>query len=175
MITVNPKPVASFSMSPTSPVSPGVNVDFTDNTPGSVTSQWNFGDPGSGLANTAAGSPASHTYSNEGDYCVELYVSNAGGCLDTARSCLMVEGEATIFIPNVFTPNGDGNNDVWMVSSQHMAEIAYDIYDRWGLKIASWNGLTGGWNGHTKNGKLAPDGTYYYVLKAKGENGKEFH
>jgi gliding motility-associated-like protein len=175
MITVSPKPVANFTMSPTSPVAPGVNVDFTDITPGGVTSQWNFGDPGSGLANTSTGTPASHVYLNEGDYCVELIATNGGGCVDTVKYCLVVVGEATIFIPNVFTPNGDGNNDVWMVTTHNMAEIYYEIYDRWGLKIATWNGLTGGWDGQTKNGRLAPDGTYYYILKAKAENGKEFH
>jgi gliding motility-associated-like protein len=176
MITVNPKPVADFTMSPGSPVLPGTSVTFTDiSVPASAVSAWNFGDPGSGISNSGSGSPVSHTYLAEGDYCVELIVSTSSGCLDTVRYCLIVQGESTIFIPNVFTPNGDGNNDVWEVTSQHMAEITYDIYDRWGLKIATWNGLTGGWDGHTKNGKMAPDGTYYYILHARGQDGKEYH
>ncbi|MFL5763979.1 MAG: gliding motility-associated C-terminal domain-containing protein [Bacteroidia bacterium] len=176
MITVNPKPIADFTMSPGSPVAPGTSVTFTDiSSPPSAASAWDFGDPGSGIANSASGSPASHTYIAEGDYCVELIAATSSGCLDTVKYCLIVQGESSIFIPNVFTPNGDGNNDVWEVSCHNISEITYDIYDRWGLKIATWNGLTGGWNGHTKNGKMASDGTYYYVLHAKGDDGKEYH
>ena len=67
---------------------------------------------------------------------------------------------------------GDGNNDFFIVSSHNIKEITYEIYDRWGLNIASYNGITGGWNGETKNGKMATDGVYFYVLKATGLNGK---
>lgn len=173
MITVFPIPVADFTISPSTSVAPGTNVTFTDVTSGSAGSFWMFDDPGS-AANTAITSPASHTYANEGDYCILLVSTNSGGCFDSVRYCIIVEGESTIFIPNVFTPNGDGSNDLWLVTTHNMSEVSYDIYDRWGLLIASYNGLTGGWNGHTKNGKMAPDGTYYYILRAKAENGKEF-
>ena len=69
----------------------------------------------------------------------------------------------------------NANNDVFLVSSHNVKEIKYDIYDRWGLKIASYNGITGGWNGETKNGKMAPDGVYYDILKATANNGKEIN
>ena len=62
---------------------------------------------------------------------------------------------------------------MFLVSSHNVKEIEYEIYDRWGLKMATYNGITGGWNGKTKNGKMAPDGVYYYVLKATADNGKK--
>ncbi len=171
MITVSPIPVADFTFSPSTTVAPNTVVNFTDITPGSTNSSWEFGDPTSG-SNTSGLSSPSHVYDNEGDYCITLVSTNSGGCSDTAKYCIIVIGEGTIFIPNVFSPNGDGNNDVFIVSSNNIKEITYEIYDRWGLNIASYNGLTGGWNGETKNGKIATDGVYYYVLKATGLNGK---
>jgi gliding motility-associated-like protein len=170
MITVLPMPVADFSVTPGSTVAPGTDVNFSNlSTPGS-SSSWFFGDPGS-ATNTSSLTSPSHTYPNEGNFCI-LLVSNLAVCSDTAKYCIIVIGESTIFIPNVFTPNNDGNNDLFAVGSHNMKEISYEIYDRWGLKIAEYNGLTGGWNGETKNGKMAPDGTYYYVLNATAINGK---
>ncbi len=171
MITVSPVPVADFTVSPSTTVVPNTEVNFTDITPGSTNSSWEFGDPTSGF-NTSGLSSSSHVYNNEGDYCITLVSTNNGGCSDTAKYCIIVIGEGTIFIPNVFSPNGDGNNDFFIVSSHNIKEITYEIYDRWGLNIASYNGITGGWNGETKNGKMATDGVYFYVLKATGLNGK---
>lgn len=171
MITVSPVPVADFTVSPSTTVVPNTEVNFTDITPGSTNSSWEFGDPTSGF-NTSGLSSSSHVYYNEGDYCITLVSTNNGGCSDTAKYCIIVIGEGTIFIPNVFSPNGDGNNDFFIVSSHNIKEITYEIYDRWGLNIASYNGITGGWNGETKNGKMATDGVYFYVLKATGLNGK---
>ncbi len=172
MITVYPIPVADFTYSPSSPIAPNTIVTFTDITVGGTSSFWTFDDPSSS-SNTSTSTTATHSYNAEGDYCITLVSSNAGGCIDTAKYCIIIVGEATIFIPNVFSPNGDSNNDLFLVTSTNVREITYDIYDRWGLKIASYNGITGGWNGETKNGKMAPDGVYYYVLKAVADNGKE--
>ena len=172
MITIYPIPVANFTMSPASPVLPATSVGFNDNSTGGGISLWNFDDPASGSSNTSILSSPSHTFNDEGEFCVTLVASNLGGCTDTVKYCIIVIGEGTIFIPNIFTPNGDGSNDLWLVTTKNMKEVYYDIYDRWGLKIAEYNGLTGGWNGETKNGGAAPDGTYYYVLHATAINGK---
>ncbi|MGZ6523386.1 MAG: T9SS type B sorting domain-containing protein, partial [Bacteroidia bacterium] len=173
MITAVDIPVANFTMSPSTDIQPGGDVTFTNTTSASgVGFLWDFGDIGSGPANNSILTSPSHTFNNEGDFCISLVASNTVGCTDTAKYCIVVIGEGTIFIPNVFTPNGDGNNDEFLVSSHNMKEISYEIYDRWGLKIAEYNGLTGGWNGQTKNGRMAPDGTYYYILNATAINGK---
>lgn len=172
MITVYPIPVADFTISPGTIVNPGTTVDFTNTSIGSTSSLWTFGDPGSSSNTSLLFSP-SHTYPNEGTFCIDLYATNtSSGCADSVRYCIVVEGETTIFIPNVFSPNGDGINDLFLVTSNNVKEMMYDIYDRWGILIASYNGITGGWNGETKSGEMATDGVYYYVLKAKAENGK---
>lgn len=172
MITIYPVPVANFTISPSLSVPPNTTVGFTDISTGGTSSFWQFDDLSSGAANTSTLTSPTHLFTNEGDYCVTLVASNAGGCIDTVTYCLIVIGEGTIFIPNVFTPNGDLTNDLFVVSSTNMREISYVIFDRWGLQVAEYNGLTGGWNGHTKNGSMAPDGTYYYILTATAKNDK---
>ena len=173
MIHVIAIPVANFVASPSGTIEPGGTIVFTNTSSASaVNSSWNFDDLSSGASNTSSVTSPSHTFNTEGDYCIELVSTNIAGCSDTAKYCMIVIGEGTIFIPNVFTPNNDGNNDEWAVGSHNMQEIKYEIYDRWGLKIAEYNGLTGGWDGKTKNGKIAPDGTYYYILNATALNGK---
>ena len=161
-------------MSPSVDLEPGAIVNFTNTSSASgVFSFWSFGDVSGGNDTSFLTSP-SHTYNTEGDYCITLVSSNSAAppCTDTAKYCLVVIGEGTLMIPNIFTPNGDGNNDIFIVGNHDMKEIYYEIYDRWGLKIAEYNGLTGGWDGHTKNGKMASDGTYYYILNATAINGK---
>ena len=174
LINVIAIPVANFTMSPSVDLEPGAIVNFTNTSSASgVFSFWSFGDVSGGNDTSFLTSP-SHTYNTEGDYCITLVSSNSAAppCTDTAKYCLVVIGEGTLMIPNIFTPNGDGNNDIFIVGNHDMKEIYYEIYDRWGLKIAEYNGLTGGWDGHTKNGKMASDGTYYYILNATAINGK---
>ncbi len=174
MITIFPYPNADFTYSPGSPIAPNINVNFTDVTQGSIGSFWMFGDTTSGAINTSVLPSSDHSYEGEGVYCITLVSTGNGGCMDTAKYCLEIIGEATIFYPNVFSPNGDGDNDFFQIGIHHIRELTYDIYDRWGLKIATYSGITGGWDGKTKNGKLAPDGVYYYILKATADNGELF-
>jgi gliding motility-associated-like protein len=77
-------------------------------------------------------------------------------------------------VPNVFTPNNDGSNDFFLVSTEGIEALDVKIYDRWGVLMAELTSPQQGWNGKAKNGKDAVDGTYYYVLGAKGSDLKEY-
>jgi gliding motility-associated-like protein len=171
LITVYDIPVASFTIAPATIVAPNTDVTFTDQSTGGGSVSWNFGDPLSGFDNFGTGSPETHSYAAEGEYCIEM-VANNNGCLDTAKNCLIVIQDASVFIPNVFTPNGDGENDSFLITNYGVKALECDIYDRWGLLIAHFDGTTSFWDGKTKNGKLAPDGTYFYVLKITAINEK---
>ncbi|MFL5763980.1 MAG: PKD domain-containing protein [Bacteroidia bacterium] len=175
IVTVNALPVASFMATP--PLSaPGTAVSFTNNTTGAATYSWNFNDPSSGTANTSTLANDSHTYAAEGSYCITMVATSAAGCTDTVVSCVIIADEATIMIPNVFTPNGDGHNDIFYVTTTSVKELTVAIYDRWGLKIANWTSTDdspNGWDGRTTSGIPATDGTYFYILHAKTLNDKE--
>jgi gliding motility-associated-like protein len=176
MITVNTLPAADFSASP-SIAAPGTPVVFTNSSSGAAAYSWNFDDPASG-SNTSTLSNDSHTYASEGTYCVTLVAVSSANCPDTIVKCIVVADEATLFIPNVFTPNGDGNNDIFFVTSNSVKELNCSIYDRWGLKIAQWTSTDdspNGWDGRTTSGVPATDGTYYYIIHAKTLNEKEIN
>jgi gliding motility-associated-like protein len=174
MITVNATPTASFSVTPVT-AAPGTAVSFSNLTTNATNYLWNFDDPASGVADTSSLMDDTHIYATAGTYCVELIASNLS-CFDTTVVCLVVADEATMVIPNVFTPNGDGNNDIFYITTTSMKELSCDIYDRWGLKIATWTSnddSPNGWDGRTTSGVPATDGTYYYIIHAKAINGKE--
>jgi gliding motility-associated-like protein len=67
-------------------------------------------------------------------------------------------------IPNVFSPNGDGINDVFLITSEGSIDFHLRIYDRWGVLMFETRDPANAWNGDTKNGMSASDGTYYYLL-----------
>ena len=82
--------------------------------------------------------------------------------------------EPDLIIPNVFTPNGDEMNDRFTIGTTNISFLSCDIYNRWGQKIYTWNGINGFWDGRTTSGTEIPDGTYFYIIQAKGLNGEEY-
>jgi gliding motility-associated-like protein len=100
-------------------------------------------------------------------YCV--VVTNKNTCTDTA--CVDVYVALNLLIPNVFSPNGDGINDVFTITAEGYKDLQVVIFDRWGLKMADWNGLMGGWNGKTMSGKDAPASVYYFIATLTKEDG----
>lgn len=76
----------------------------------------------------------------------------------------------TIFIPNSFTPNGDGLNDTFGVYGESIKQYSMEIYNRWGEKVFESANINEQWDG-TYNGKNVPEGTYVYRVTAREESG----
>jgi gliding motility-associated-like protein len=100
---------------------------------------------------------------------VTLYVK-ATGTLACAASVGSVTGttllpDVGVFVPNTFTPNGDGKNDVLKVYGNYLKSLNLQVFNQWGQKIYSTTDVNGGWDG-TYNGKPQPVGVYIYVLQA---------
>ncbi|MFN3916513.1 MAG: gliding motility-associated C-terminal domain-containing protein [Flavobacteriales bacterium] len=82
--------------------------------------------------------------------------------------------EPVIEIPNVFSPNGDGINDVFKVSTTNVIDIQAYIYDRWGNIVYYFWGVNGFWDGRTwPAGEVCSTGVYYYIIKALSDDGDE--
>jgi gliding motility-associated-like protein len=76
---------------------------------------------------------------------------------------------SNVFIPNVFTPNGDGQNEQFVVKSEGLNTESMMIFNRWGEKVYEWNVVGGSWDGTKNNkGSECAQGVYYYVFKAIG-------
>lgn len=162
MITVYEGSEAAFTSSPMFPVElslPNTTVDFTDESANAVSWLWDFGD-----GQTSTEQNPSHTYVQPGMYEVTLTVLSEHDCYHETKKGPFIVSAPEIFIPNVFTPNGDGQNDLWMVD--YTGDQAFDvtIYDRWGVLQYESTNKTKGWNGLFK-GTEAQSGVYFYVLK----------
>lgn len=94
--------------------------------------------------------------------CIKLVATNSN-CKDSVTKCFKVIPEFSISIPNVFTPNGDGINEVFKITSTGLSDLSCAIYNRWGTKLYEWNDVSGYWDGKTKSG-LAPSGSYFFIL-----------
>ncbi len=106
--------------------------------------------------------------------CVKLYAYE-GLCVDSIEKCVEVIPQARLIIPNVFTPNADGKNDIFTLDASGMGEISISIFDRWGLKMfeTTANGNIK-WDGKNKGGATVTDGTYFYMLNATGLDGEVY-
>ena len=68
----------------------------------------------------------------------------------------------------MFTPNGDGINDVFLINNTALETLHYEIYNRWGTKIFETNSMDERWDGHTTSGSECKEGIYFVILTAKG-------
>ena len=162
ILTAPAPPIAGFTVSDTNGPAP-LTVVFANSSVGATSYFWDFGTSSS----TSIAMDETFEYAAEGFYTVMMVASELL-CTDTAYQVISVTGTPYISMPNVFTPNNDGINDVFRPFAIGMSEIIGKIYNRWGELIYKWQGINSYWDGYTRPaGQLAPAGTYFYVVTAK--------
>ena len=113
-----------------------------------------------------------YTFKEAGTTYVRLYVQNAT-CNDYITYTINVS-DSYIDAPNVFSPGvSPGINDEWKVAYKSIVEFKCVIFDRWGVKMFEFNDPSMGWDGKY-GGKYVPSGVYFYVIQAKGSDGKDY-
>jgi gliding motility-associated-like protein len=101
-----------------------------------------------------------------------LNVVSDKGC--TAGKTVTVKIFEPLYMPNAFTPNGDGKNDVFRIPPDVSLKLEeFSIYDRWGTKVFSTENISKGWDGIV-NGKQQATGVYVYIIKGTNEKGRIF-
>ena len=75
----------------------------------------------------------------------------------------MLSDKLQLIVPNVFTPNADGFNDLFQVKYNAVKTFEARVFNRWGRHLFSWNNVSAGWDG-TANGEKLLSGTYFYVI-----------
>jgi gliding motility-associated-like protein len=103
-------------------------------------------------------SPVSSTIANT-EY--QLLVQDATGCTATAGVNIFVIVDKQLYIPNLFSPNSDGVNDIFNIFTDVVKIFSMKIFNRWGEKVFESNEYNQGWDGY-HNGELAPAGNYVY-------------
>ena len=100
-------------------------------------------------------------------------VTNANGCSIIDSVYIDVDPSSNIYVPNIFSPNKDGNNDVYFVQGKGIQQFDLAIYNRWGQKVFESDDITIGWDG-TKGGTMLNQGVFVYNLKVRFHTGKTF-
>lgn len=160
-ITVYPNPVSDFTVeeevvSIINPVISTSNLSI-----GGDFWNWNFGD-----SNTSSiFSPGPHTYADTGTYVITLITSTQYNCIDTAYKTIIVDPDFAFYVPNVFSPNGDGINDSFTGKGILIDEYEMRIFDRWGNMVFITKDLLEPWDGKANYGSgVAQQDVYVYVI-----------
>ena len=167
----DPPPVASFTPNPAFGNAP-LNVTFINNSSGGSSYEWDF-DNGEFASNTGP-TNENTVYNDEGVYIVSLIVTE-GACADTAFQTVVVNLLLPLDfdMPNVFTPNNDGSNDVFTINPVNATALEMVILNRWGNVVFESNEINQGWNGRNMNtGQPCADGTYFYKFTITGMDGE---
>jgi large repetitive protein len=164
-ICVFPYPIAEFSFGPQPADIFNPEINFTNLTIGGNTYVWDF----SGLGSSTATNP-SFVFPNEvgGIYPVCLEATNAYGCVNNICHDVIIGGEFLIYVPNAFTPSGDGINDIFLPNLLGEEPDTYEfmIFNRWGELIFYSNNKNIGWDGTHNNEKCKTD-VYVWKVKVK--------
>ncbi|CAG0951054.1 MAG: T9SS type B sorting domain-containing protein [Bacteroidetes bacterium] len=154
---------SAYGYSDTNRVFANHPILFTDTSQGNPVSwNWDFGDGSSSTVQNPW-----HTFPGPGTYQVILTVVDSNGCSDTAHVWIeIIDG---ILIPNVFSPNGDGSNDVFFISGGGFEEFEIKIFNRWGSQMFEAKAPQIAWDGRTNAGLEVSAGTYYFTLTAKSK------
>ncbi|MBK8280851.1 MAG: PKD domain-containing protein [Saprospiraceae bacterium] len=168
-IRVQDGPIADFKYTPDDPTTKNSSVSFTNESRFGIQYNWDFGDD----AGSVLKDPV-HTYRDTGDYIVTLTTKHENGCTDSTSQYLRVGLFISYFLPNAFTPNNDGINDLYFGKGAltGMQDFQFSIYNRWGELIYHTKDPSEGWNGKKANiGPLEPNGVYVCVVKYKNDHG----
>lgn len=124
--------------------------------------------PSTGLSNLFINNPKA-TLNQQQEYRVAIGVPS--GCTTVDTILVRVQETNTVYVPNVFTPNGDGRNDKVIIIPVGVSQLkSFRIYNRWNKKIFETGDINGGWDGKV-NGVLQPMDTYVWVVEAIAKDG----
>jgi gliding motility-associated-like protein len=180
VLPANP-PVAIVAAAPASGTYP-LTVTLDNTSQNATDYEWDFGN-GNTLT-TANQQSQIQTYDTTGVYTVML-VANFANCSDTTYVLIVVNDPppppvippvvpVDISAPNVFTPNNDGINDVFLLNMLNIKEVELTILNRWGNLLHSGKGINASWDGKSIEGQPAMDGVYFYRYTATGMQGEAF-
>jgi gliding motility-associated-like protein len=158
VILIERAPDAKFSVTPVDTIISHAIITFTDESTGATGCMIDWGD------GTITGCDSIfHTYTSTGTFSIKVVVENDAGCSDSAFATVLIRPEYSIYIPNAFTPDGDGLNDAFRLVYAGIENFSLRIYDRYGQEIFSGNDPLTGWDGQYK-GQPCPEGTYVYKI-----------
>ncbi|MEI6124313.1 MAG: GEVED domain-containing protein [Bacteroidota bacterium] len=166
-------PQADFGFNPQTGIAEVQPIIFDDLSTYANYWFWDFGDPNSHNENNSDQANPTHMYADSGTYTVILIATTIHNCSDTVSHEVIINPGLIIYIPNAFTPNGDGKNEFFLPVITGLDKSTYQviIYDRWGKEEFKSNTPDKGWDGKY-NGKNSQEGVYTYIVTFNEYSGK---
>ncbi len=167
LIDVADSPVAFMSFYPNNPLLFSSTVQFSDSSAGATSRIWHFGDG----TRSDLKDPL-HTYDEPGQYTIRLEVENGFGCSNEIIKDIYV---FPFYLPNAFSPNGDGYNDSFyeMNFNMNVTSFGMHIYNRWGQLIFESDSQAKTWDGKDLNKMDSPQGVYIVIMDVKTLQGTD--
>ena len=173
VIEVHSNPESDFYFTPSEPSTTDPLVQFINLSTPNTQASWSFGNS----TFSSEWSPV-HTFENAGWYDVELKVEDNNGCRDSIQKPLLVKSDLLFYVPDAFTPNSDGENDLFGPEGFQMDKWQYyhlKVWSQWGELIFESTDLNQLWDGKTKSGLNAPIDNYVWSIRINDELGKQTH
>ena len=158
-VNVRPAPEANYTLEPSDTVFLNNKLNLSTNPGTSASIQW-FVDG----QQIGKGASAEYTVEEPGPHGLKLIKRTTGKCADTAKGEFYGKLDFQAYIPNTFTPDGDGLNDAWRIQGSGIQSYQFRIYNRWGgLVYASKISAKPAWEGDSQfTGEAVPVGNYLY-------------
>lgn len=142
-------------------------VTFIDLSQYGLSGTWEFGN-GESMEYGAENPVIS--YNTAGNYNINLSIENEGGCMDSAEVEICILDPTRLFVPDIFSPNNDGINDILIVRGQGIVAMEFLIFSQWGQLVFRSTNPEVGWDGQL-HGSPSPSGVYAYQLSAQMNDG----
>ena len=155
-IHVNPIPSAKICCASVIPVGQSANLQLTNLTPGAQI-LW------SPSADVNCPTCADVTVDPKYTTTFNVTLSDTSGCNSTDTVTVRVEGGCVVFVPNAFSPNGDGKNDDLKVMGSCIEKLSFIVFDRWGNQVFQSDDPSKGWDGSFKGNPMVSGGYVYYL------------
>ncbi len=172
-ITIHPIPFPFFVMDPQITTLTNTDIQFENQSNGAINYYWIF-DTINNIGESYEENPL-FVFPDQlpDEYYIKLFAYNVFGCENSVTQLLIVNEDLTLYIPNSFSPNGDGKNDYFYAKGIAIdpSEFSLKIYDRWGTLVFEGNDINEKWNGSVNNSEYyAEAGVYAYILSYKTMN-----
>jgi gliding motility-associated-like protein len=168
-VIINQSASAAFNASLTTQGFPN-QLQLTNFSNNSVKNYWIYSDvaPKDSNVNTIK------NYTTSGSYSVNLIALGVNGCNDTVAYRFRIADSSGMTLPNIFSPNNDGVNDVFKPIIAGLTSMKLTIYNRYGTIIFSSDRINAFWDGRTTSGEPCSSGVYFYTIEATGFDGKTY-
>jgi gliding motility-associated-like protein len=170
VVNAYPLPVADFTIVPEKPVESLDEVFFNNTSEGTAQKKWSWFFVNN-QSYQSQNENTSYRFMDAGVYPIAMIVTNTWGCTDTVVKAIKIETDLSVYVPNVFSPNGDELNDIFLPITRGVKFYDLSIYDRWGARIFFTTDQLTGWDG-SYQGEQCKNDVYTWKIKLSANNGE---